>query len=144
MKYGFGINLEQQLSRDFRVFARGGWNDGRHESFAYTEVDQTFVLGGDYRGDRWHRDHDKVGLAFVTNGISSATSGVSETRRPGLSAWATERSTTAGKTSSKGTITPISGAAYMERSIFSISTTPGYNRDRGPVWVPAVRLHIEL
>jgi len=22
-------------------------------------------------------------------------------------------------------------------------TNPGYNRDRGPVWVPSIRLHID-
>jgi len=55
VKYGFGFNTEQQVSDNFRLFARFGWNEGQHESFAYTEVDQTVALGGDYSGRRWGR-----------------------------------------------------------------------------------------
>ena len=33
---------------NLRVFGRFGWNEGQHESFAYTEVDQTMEAGGDY------------------------------------------------------------------------------------------------
>ncbi len=41
VKYGFGLNAEQELTQNLRVFTRFGWNEGQHESFAYTEVDQT-------------------------------------------------------------------------------------------------------
>ena len=57
------------MTPDFRVFGRFGWNEGQHESFAYTEVDQTVELGGDYVGRKWSRPNDKVGLAFVSNAI---------------------------------------------------------------------------
>src|SRR6185437_1480331 len=69
LKYGFGINFEQNVTQDFRMAGRFGWNEGQHESFAYTEVDQTFLFGADYAGSRWHRKFDKVGVAFVTNAI---------------------------------------------------------------------------
>ena len=38
VKYGFGFNAEQELPRDIRFFLRLGWDEGQHESFAYTEV----------------------------------------------------------------------------------------------------------
>ena len=41
LKYGFGYNVQQELSENARFFGRFGWNEGQHESFAYTEVDQT-------------------------------------------------------------------------------------------------------
>src|SRR4029077_19245933 len=66
-KYGIGLNLIQELRGVARVFARGGWNDGLHESFAYTEVDDTFEIGFDLSGKMWRREFDKIGLAFVTN-----------------------------------------------------------------------------
>src|SRR5262249_2135067 len=69
-KAGFGVNLYQELFGHARVFARFGWNDGKNESFAYTEVDDTFEVGADLRGALWRRPNDRVGLAFVTNGIS--------------------------------------------------------------------------
>jgi high affinity Mn2+ porin len=34
-KYGFGINLEQNLARNLTAFARFGWDNGKTESFAY-------------------------------------------------------------------------------------------------------------
>src|ERR1035441_8778877 len=69
VKYGFGLNVEQELTDNLRVFGRFGWNEGQHESFCYTEVDQTFEFGGDFAGRGWGRANDKVGLAFVSNAI---------------------------------------------------------------------------
>ena len=52
-----------------RLFGRFGWNEGQHESFAYTEVDQTVEVGADFAGSTWHRPSDKIALAFVSNAI---------------------------------------------------------------------------
>lgn len=51
VKYGFGLNFEQNLNEWVSVFGR--WNEGRHESFAYTEVDQTEEVGLGGNGTRW-------------------------------------------------------------------------------------------
>ena len=48
VKYGVGLNVEQALVGDVRVYGRFGWNEGQHESYAYTEVDQTFAVGADW------------------------------------------------------------------------------------------------
>src|SRR6202171_1670076 len=64
-KFGFGVNLEQNLARNLIVFARFGWDNGKTESFAYTEVDQTLAGGLGANGAIWHRRHDRAGLAFV-------------------------------------------------------------------------------
>ena len=40
VKYGFGLNAEQELTPLWRAFGRLGWNDGATESFAYTEIDR--------------------------------------------------------------------------------------------------------
>ncbi len=34
IKYGFGVNAEQEITRVLGVFGRWGWNEGHHESFA--------------------------------------------------------------------------------------------------------------
>ena len=70
VKYGFGLNVEQELTSLWHAFGRLGWNDGANESFAYTEVDRSAEVGSDFRGKPWHRASDKVGAAFVANGIS--------------------------------------------------------------------------
>ncbi len=55
-KCGFGLNVQQQLSTDIRSFSRLGWSDGANESL---------------RGRRWSRPNDQIGLAVVTNGLST-------------------------------------------------------------------------
>ncbi len=69
VKYGIGLNAEQQVSENARLYGRFGWNEGQHESFAYTEVDQTYAVGGDYAFRAFRRPNDKLGLTFVTNAI---------------------------------------------------------------------------
>src|SRR5205823_3789502 len=69
IKYGFDVNVVQELPHNFRAFGRFGWNEGQHESFAYTEVDQTFEAGSDLAGLKWRRPLDRVGLAVVSNAI---------------------------------------------------------------------------
>lgn len=70
IKYGLGLNAEQEVTKAVRIFGRLGWNEGQNESFAYTEVDQAVEFGADWRLDRWHRSNDKIGTAFISNGIS--------------------------------------------------------------------------
>jgi high affinity Mn2+ porin len=143
VKYGFGGNFEQQISDSFRLFARAGWNEGRHESFAFTEVNQTFSLGGDYRGYRWHREHDKAGLAFVTNGISRQHR--EYLQLGGLGFLLGDGSLAYGREN----IFEGYYNAHFWRGVYGAFDlqhiqNPGYNQDRGPVWVEALRLHVEL
>ena len=44
LKQGFGLNVEQALPANFRAFLRAGWNEGHHESFAYTEMNSTLCV----------------------------------------------------------------------------------------------------
>jgi hypothetical protein len=60
-KAGLGLNAEHSITYAIRMFTRAGWNDGRNESFAYTEVDRTLQLGGDVKVP--HRKADKAGIA---------------------------------------------------------------------------------
>ena len=71
MKYGFGLNAEQELTPLWRAFGRLGWNDGATESFAYTEIDRTAALRrSDFRGKPGAGRRTKSGAAFVVNGLS--------------------------------------------------------------------------
>jgi high affinity Mn2+ porin len=154
VKYGFGFNAEQELPRDLRVSLRLGWNEGKHESFAYTEVDSTVAAGADWAGAHWHRKLDKVGVAVVSNGISSSHQaylrdgglGFLLGDNPGYPAGAPP-----GGALNYGRENILESyytfhawrGLYLSADLQHI-WNPGYNRDRGPVLVPSVRLHIEF
>ena len=143
IKYGFGVNLEQPLNDWLGVFARWGWNEGRHESFAYTENDETALVGLGASGKRWNRKFDRAGLAFVSNGISRdhqqylALGGVGFLLGDGRLNYGRENILETYYTLHvwRGAY-PSFGFQYVDH--------PGYNRDRGPVLVPTLRLHLEF
>jgi high affinity Mn2+ porin len=142
-KYGFGINLEQNLTRYLTAFGRFGWDNGKTESFAYTEVDQTFAVGLGANGAWWHRKQDRAGLAFVTNAISKdhqtylADGGLGFLLGDGKLNYGRENIV-----ESYYTVHAWRGI-YLAPGLQHI-VNPGYNRDRGPVLVPAFRAHIEF
>ena len=74
LKFGFGLNMEQELTDTLRVYSGDGWNEGQQERWAYTECDAHVSFGGDLRGDWWGRPNDKYGVAFLVNGISGSHS----------------------------------------------------------------------
>lgn len=143
IKYGLGLSVEQEVLADLRVYSRLGWNEGENESFAYTEVDDTIQVGGDLRGEAWHRSLDKVGLAFVTNGLS-------EPHRTYLALGGKGFLLGDGKLRyGREDIVEAYYTAHAYHGVFpaadlQVIENPGYNRDRGPVVVGSLRLHLEL
>jgi high affinity Mn2+ porin len=142
-KYGFGINLEQNLTHYLTGFARFGWDNGRTESFAYTEVDQTFAEGVGASGAWWHRQQDRAGIAFVSNAIQKdhqnylADGGLGFLLGDGNLNYGREN------------IVEMYYTAHIWRGLYVAPqlqhiNNPGYNRDRGPVTVPGFRLHVEF
>ncbi len=142
-KYGVGLNVEQNLSDRIRVFGRVGWNDGHNESFVYTEVDRALDVGEDYRGDAWHRKNDRVGAAFSVNALSAdhreylALGGLGFLLGDGALNYGQEK------------IVEGYYTAHLWRGVFTSFdlqhiNNPGFNQDRGPVLVPAVRLHVDF
>jgi len=68
VKYGLGLNIEQELTDDLGVVLRVGWNDGQTETWAFTETDRTAAFGLLLKGTRWCRPQDTVGIGLVVNG----------------------------------------------------------------------------
>jgi hypothetical protein len=143
LKYGFGYNAEQELTENLRIFGRFGWNEGQHESFAYTEVDQTVLAGADYAFSRWHRSQDKIGLAVVSNAIKADHQEYLELG--GLGFILGDGKLNYGREN----IVESYYTRHAWRGLFySVDVqhvnNPGYNRDRGAVWVGSVRTHIDF
>ena len=143
LKYGAGISLDQAISSDVGFFTRLGWNDGKTESFAFTAIDRLASGGISVKGTRWKRKNDVVATSLTAAGLSGvhasylADGGLDFLIGDGKLNYAPE---------------------YLWESYYSARVLPGffatvdaqhytnpaYNRDRGPVWVASVRLHIEF
>ncbi len=74
-KYGFYLNLQQELTDDIGLFGRFSWNDGRTEISAFTDIDTSFSLGLSIKGTAWKRPDDRIGIAGALNQISADHSG---------------------------------------------------------------------
>jgi high affinity Mn2+ porin len=139
-KYGFGINLQQEIRKDLGAFARLGWNDGKNEIWEFTDVDRTASAGLSLKGQAWRRPGDTVGLGAVVNGISAAhrqflaAGGLGITVGDGALDYRSERL----------------GEAYYDWKAarhlwltldYQLAINPAYNHVRGPANIFATRLH---
>ncbi len=143
VKYGFGINLEQEVREDLGAFLRAGWNDGRTETWAFTEIDRTLSGGVRLKGTGWGRSNDTVGVAAAINGLSHdhadylAAGGIGFIIGDGRLTYAPEE---------------IVEAYYQWKPLDRVEITPdtqyirhpAYNVDRGPVFVAGARFHYEF
>jgi high affinity Mn2+ porin len=142
-KYGFGVNLEQEIRKDLGAFARLGWSDGKNQTYEFTDVDRTAAAGLSLKGMRWRRPGDTVGIAAVVNGISAvhrqylAAGGLGITVGDGALDYRSERL----------------AEAYYNWQIakrlqltfdYQFAQNPAYNHVRGPVDLFALRFHTEL
>jgi hypothetical protein len=143
VKYGFDGNVTQQLTANLRAFSRFGWNEGQHESYVYTEVDQSLEVGADLGGERWKRKADKIGAAVVTNAIKKDHQ--EYLRLGGLGFLLGD----GGLNYGRETIMETYYNAHVWRGLYTAFDlqhikNPGYNRDRGPVLVPGLRVHLDF
>lgn len=143
-KYGFGISADQYLTNDFGVFAKASYNDGKTETWAFTEIDRSLSLGAVLKGTPWKRKDDELGLAFVGNGISKdhkdylAAGGYGFIIGDGQLNYSPEL---------------IAEVYYKVNAYqhklwlspdYQFIANPAYNKDRGPVNVFSLRAHVEF
>jgi high affinity Mn2+ porin len=143
LKYGTGVNLEQEVTHDTGFFVRLGWNDGKTQDFAFTAIDRLASAGISVKGAKWKRKDDVTGTSFTASGISGvhavylARGGLDFLIGDGRLNYAPE---------------------YVWESYYSARLFPGFfatldvqhdnnlafNHDRGPVWIESLRLHMEF
>jgi high affinity Mn2+ porin len=142
LKYGFGLNLEQSLTPEIGVFSRYGWSDGKTESWAFTEIDRTISGGLALDGKLWKRAKDRIGIAGARNYLSGdhrsflAAGGMGFIIGDGRLNYGPESIVEAYYSWSLTNWFTVTGD-------FQHVWDPAYNRDRGPVPVASIRLHLE-
>jgi high affinity Mn2+ porin len=142
LKYGFGINMEQELVKNIGVFARLGWNDGKTEDFAFTAIDRLATGGVSVSGALWKRPEDTAASEFTASGLSAvhalylSRGGLDFIIGDGRLDYMPEY---------------IWESYYSARVLKGFFVTldaqhianPAYNHDRGPLWAYSLRLHME-
>ena len=143
LKYGTGVNLEQEITHDTGFFMRLGWNDGKTQDFAFTAIDRLASGGVSVKGTKWKRKNDTAGTSFTASGISGvhavylAHGGLDFLIGDGTLNYAPE---------------------YVWESYYRARLFPGlfatfdlqhdnnlaFNHDRGPVWIESLRLHMQF
>lgn len=142
-KYGFGLNLEQEVASGVGVFLRAGWNDGKTESWAFTEVERALALGATVVGNPWKRPRDLFGAAVALNGINRdhrdylAAGGLGFMLGDGTLHSSTEDVLDVFYRASLASF----AAVTLEVEHY---WNPAFNQDRGPVTVYGFRLHVEF
>lgn len=140
-RVGAHVNAEQALTATLGVFARAGIADGAIEPYDFTDIDRTGQIGAALGGKGWGRATDRIGLALVANDISAA-------HRRYLAAGGLGVLVGDGALVHAG-VEQIAELYYALPLLAGIAATldaqhianPGYNRDRGPANVLALRLH---
>lgn len=143
LKYGFGLNVQQEVVTNVGAFLRLGWNNGKTEAWNFTDVDHTVSAGLSVSGAAWGRAQDTFGLAGALNGITRV-------HREFLAAGGL------GLLAGDGRLTYGWEQVLESYYDFQIWRTlhgafdyqfiahPAFNRDRGPVSVFGARLHWEF
>lgn len=142
-KKGLGAGTQIELTKDIGAYLRAGWNDGRTETYAFTEIDRSLAAGVLVKGASWGRAEDSFGVAGYRNGLSQAhrdylaAGGQGFFIGDGRLNYGTER------------ILELFYSVNLLRGTwltgdFQHVANPGYNRDRGPAQVFNLRAHFEF
>jgi high affinity Mn2+ porin len=141
---GVSINLTQQVSDTLGVFARAGWADGNVEPWDFTDIDQTVSGGVSVNGKQWGRPDDILGVAGVLNGISGVHAawfndgglgiliGDGQLPRPALE-----------KIIETYYSYALTSALRLSLD-YQLIAAPGYNPQRGPASIGAVRVRVQF
>lgn len=141
-KAGYYISFDNHFGK-IHHFIKNSWNDGKNETWAFTEIDHSTTTGLQFDGELWKRKNDRFSIAYVNNGLSAdhreylSRGGYGFLIGDGKLNYGHEQ---------------IFEAYYSINIRKKINLTPdyqfvlhpAYNKDRGPVHIIALRLHAEF
>lgn len=144
VKYGFGLNLEQPIGPAGGIFGRIIWNDGRTATRAFTEFDRSYTIGVNMGGHRWGRHNDAVGLALVRNDILADHAAFLNAGGYGFMVGDGRLPNYGGEHSFELFYKARLAHTLWLTADYQLVVNPGYNADRGPVNLFALRTHVEF
>ncbi|HQQ94246.1 MAG TPA: carbohydrate porin [Bacteroidia bacterium] len=142
-KYGFCLNIEQELNGVLGFFMRAGWNDGNHETWMFTEIDHT--LSGGFSFHPKKRKHDELGLAYVISGLSAPHRDYLNAGGYGFMLGDGTLRYTQEQLGELYYAFEMRAEQIFLSPAYQFLLNPGFNADRrGPVHVFSIRLHARI
>jgi high affinity Mn2+ porin len=141
--WGFGLNMDQEITRNIGAFSRIGWNSGQNESFEFTDTNWTATFGTSIKGETWKQPDDVIGAAFISSGISKpnqaylAAGGIGILTGDGALNYGPEKNVEL--------YYDHKFSKYFHGTVdYQFVDDPAFNRDRGPIpGIFSLRLHFE-
>jgi high affinity Mn2+ porin len=140
---GIILNLEQSITDTLGLFSRAGYAEGGYESYEYTDVDLSYSIGLSLSGSVWSRNDDTVGLGVAVDDISRRFKNY-------LNAGGLAILVGDGRLPDSGPETALEAyynyalAAYAQVTAdVQFVNNPAYDRDRGPVTILGMRIHLQ-
>jgi high affinity Mn2+ porin len=124
-------------------FVRAGWSQGQYEAFEFTDINETVSFGLSLAGIRWKRPDDTVGIAIAVNNASSAAKRFFAAGGLGILV-GDGTLVHSGPENIFETYYNFAAFGGVKLTLdYQFINNPAYNRDRGPVSIFGVRIHIE-
>ena len=142
-KVGLGAGVQAELAEHVGGYVRAAWNDGKTETFAFTEIDRSLSAGVLAKGERWSRAGDSAGVAVYVNGLGRAHRDYLASGGQGFFLGDGRLNYSSEKIIELFYSVRVAGRAWLSAGYQRI-TNPGYNQDRGPANFFGLRFHSNI
>ncbi len=142
-KSGYYLNAEHNFKMG-GTFFRYSWNDGKNETWAFTEIDRSVTAGLSLNGKNWQRKNDKGGIALINNAISKPHRDY--LKNGGYGFMIGDGNLNYGTENIVELFYSI-GLPVLHLNIspdYQFIVNPAYNKDRGPIHAIGLRVHVEF
>ncbi len=141
--FGFGLNWEQEIAKDFGVYSRIGWNDGQTQALEYSDANWSASLGISFKGSEWDRPDDTVGFGGVMSGLSRHNQAF--LKAGGLGIELGDGAINYDPEKALETYYNFEMWKGISATVdYQLFLNPGSNQDRGPVSIFGIRMHADL
>ncbi len=141
-KWGLGLSCDQTLGSGAAAFLRAGWNDGRTETWAFTPIDRSLSGGARIKPLPTWRPQDALAAGVFASGLSQshraylAAGGLDFDLGDGRLRYGWEEGAEVYYDAQ------VADGMLLTAEVQGM-VNPGYNRDRGPLWLWGLRAHLE-
>jgi high affinity Mn2+ porin len=141
-KWGFYGNIDNEFG-SFHLFLKASINDGKNESWAFTEIDKSVTTGLQFDGDLWKRKMDRFAIAYINNHLSSIHRQYLEKGGYGFLIGDGKLNYGAEQIIEAYYSMHLTNQIFLSPD-YQFVINPAYNKDRGPVHIIGLRLHTDF